>query len=40
MWRDVSLPPRLNTHVREYDRRTKRVAVDVVLGPLRAHHLY
>ena len=35
----VNLPPRLGAHVGQDDGGADRVAVDVVLGPLRAHHL-
>lgn len=33
-------PPRLGAHVGQDDGGADRVAVDVVLGPLRAHHLH
>lgn len=38
--RTINSPPRLGAHVGQDDGGADRVAVDVVLGPLRAHHLH
>ncbi len=37
--RSINLPPGLGAHVGQDDGGADRVAVDVVLGPLRGHHL-